>query len=209
MLGVVSADPDDSAGLAMRLARMVADDEVRLGRVRLAELPLGSVRRRVLLSEAEPRLFTGRLRDELDPWGTASGDAALLDAVDVAAAGDVLEALPEGLQAEVDEAGRGFSGGQRQRLALARALVADSEVLVLVEPTSAVDAHTEAQIADRLRAARRGRTTVVTTASPLLLDRCDEVALLVAGRVVVTGTHRELLASHPGYRETVTRGDDA
>ena len=123
----------------------------------------------------------------------------------MASAGDVLEALPEGLDAQVDEAGRGFSGGQRQRLALARAVLADSDVLVLVEPTSSVDAHTEVLVAARLQAARHGdgrtgdtaRTTVVTSASPLLLDRCDEVAFLVSGRVVATGRHRDLLASHP------------
>ena len=88
---------------------------------------------------------------------------------------------------------------------------------MLVEPTSAVDAHTEILVAQRLRAARHGadssvadrRTTVVTSASPLLLDQCDEVAFLVAGRVVATGTHRrDLLARHPGYRETVTRGEE-
>ena len=125
----------------------------------------------------------------------------------------MLDALPGGLDAEVDEAGRGFSGGQRQRLALARAVVADSDVLVLVEPTSAVDAHTEALVADRLHAARHGdhgaqdRTTVVISASPLVLDRCDEVAYLVDGRVVATGRHRDLLADNPRYRATVTRGE--
>ena len=212
MLGLVSADPDDSAAVALRLGRMTSDDQVSLGGTRLADLPLRTVRRRVLVSEADPRLFTGVLRDELDPWGDVRDDAALLTALDVAAAGDVLEALPEGLDAQVDEAGRSFSGGQRQRLALARALLADSDVLVLVEPTSAVDAHTEVLVADRLRAARHGDdrldppTTVVTTASPLVLDRCDEVAFLVAGRVVATGRHRDLLADHPGYRETVIRG---
>ncbi len=212
MLGLVSADPDDSAAVALRLGRMTSDDQVSLGGTRLADLPLRTVRRRVLVSEADPRLFTGVLRDELDPWGDVRDDAALLTALDVAAAGDVLEALPEGLDAQVDEAGRGFSGGQRQRLALARALLADSDVLVLVEPTSAVDAHTEVMVADRLRAARHGDdrldppTPVVTTASPLVLDRCDEVAFLVAGRVVATGRHRDLLVDHPGYRETVIRG---
>jgi ABC-type multidrug transport system fused ATPase/permease subunit len=215
LMGLVSADPDDSAAVALRLGRMTTDDEVSLGGTRLADLPLRTVRRRVLVSEAEPRLFTGVLRAELNPWGSARDDAALLTALDVAAAGDVLEALPEGLDAQVDEAGRGFSGGQRQRLALARALLADSDVLVLVEPTSAVDAHTEVLVAERLRAARHGDgrldppTTVVTTASPLVLDRCDDVAFLVSGRVVATGTHRELLATHPGYRSTVTRGEES
>ncbi len=103
------------------------------------------------------------------------------------------------------ERGRSFSGGQRQRLVLARALAADPEVLVLVEPTSAVDAHTEARIAARLRAHRAGRTTVVTTVSPLLLDAVDEVAFLVDGRVVATGTHADLLADRPAYRSVVVR----
>ena len=217
LVGLVSADPDESAQVALRLGRLVPGDDsdlVTLGGTRLADLPLATVRRRVLVSEAEPRLFTGALRDELDPWGGA-GDQALLGALHVTAAHDVLDALPDGLDAEVDEAGRGFSGGQRQRLALARAVLADSDVLVLVEPTSAVDAHTEVQVARRLREARHGddrtaddaRTTVVTSASPLLLDRCDEVAFLIGGRVVATGTHRDLLARHRGYRETVTRGE--
>ncbi len=85
-----------------------------------------------------------------------------------------------------------------------RALLADPDVLLLVEPTSAVDAHTEALIAARVRAARRGRTTVVTSTSPLLLDQADEVAYLVDGRVVATGTHPELLAD-PGYHGLVFR----
>jgi ABC-type multidrug transport system fused ATPase/permease subunit len=90
---------------------------------------------------------------------------------------------------------------------LARALAADPDILVLVEPTSAVDAHTEARIAGRLHEHRRGRTTVVTTASPLLLDHADEVALVEHGKVVVTGTHRELL-DDPRYRRVVVRGED-
>ena len=89
------------------------------------------------------------------------------------------------------------------------ALAADPEVLVLVEPTSAVDAHTEARIASRLRAHRAGRTTVVTTASPLLLDAVDEVAFLVGGRVVAVGTHEQLLETVPAYRAVVVRDVDA
>ncbi len=220
LTALVSAEPDSSAAVALRLGRLAeaADGHaVTLGGVRLKDLPLAGVRERVLVSEAEPRLFTGTLRDELDPWGRVGNDAALMAGVTVAAAADVLEALPDGLDAEVEEAGRGFSGGQRQRLALARAMLSDSDVLVLIEPTSAVDAHTEVLVAQRLHDARHGptrtshgpRTTVVTTASPLLLEACDHVAFLVAGRVVATGTHRDLLTGHPDYRDTVTRGEDA
>ena len=98
--------------------------------------------------------------------GTATQDD-LLRVIATADAHDVLDSVPDGLAGELPEKGRSLSGGQRQRVALARALLVDPEILVLVEPTSAVDAHTEARIAARLADARRGRTTLVVTASPL------------------------------------------
>ena len=184
-----------------------------LGDVRLADLP----RRRPCAagsSSARPTRCSspGTLRRELDPWGRANGDDARSStAVAVANAEDVLEALPEGLDATVDERGRSFSGGQRQRLVLARALLSDAELLVLVEPTSAVDAHTEARIArPAARGARRhGRPSIVTT-SPLVLDQADRVVLVEDGRVVAEGTHRELLRDERRLpRDVVTRGEDA
>ena len=109
------------------------------------------------MSEAEPRLFTGALRDELDPWGTGRRRRrAARGAGRGRGATTSLEALPDGLDAQVDERGRAFSGGQRQRLRWPARCSPTREVLVLVEPTSAVDAHTEARIAQRLRAARHG-----------------------------------------------------
>jgi ABC-type multidrug transport system fused ATPase/permease subunit len=205
---LVSSRPDEAAAIADRLGRFGDDDGVVLGDVRLADLPIDLVRRRIVISEADPILFSGLLRAELDPWGRAADDAELLDAISVANAEDVLEALPAGLDTLIDERGRSFSGGQRQRLVLARALLSRAEVLVLVEPTSAVDAHTEARIALRLREARAGRTTVIVTTSPLVLDQADRVAYVEDGRVVAEGRHRELLKSRPDYRETVTRGED-
>jgi ABC-type multidrug transport system fused ATPase/permease subunit len=207
LTAVVAGVPEQASAIADRLGRFADGDGVWLGGVALRDLPLDVVRRRVLVSEHDPRLFTGRLADELDPTGSAPADR-LPAAIHTASAEDVLEALPDGLATEVAERGRSFSGGQRQRLVLARALVADPEILVLVEPTSAVDAHTEARIADRLVAARQGRATVVCTTSPLLLDRADKVALVVDGRVVAQGTHRELLDAEPRYRAVVTRGEE-
>jgi len=131
----------------------------------------------------------------------------LADALHVASASDVIEALPGGLDEVVEERGRAFSGGQRQRLALARALLAAEEVLVLIEPTSAVDAHTEMAIAGRLKDARVGHTTVVVTSSPLLLDACDQVAFFDGEQLVATGTHRTLL-EREDYKSTVLRGED-
>jgi ABC-type multidrug transport system fused ATPase/permease subunit len=205
LTAVVSDVPDETAALADRLGRF-AEGPATLDGVPLSDLEREFVRRAILVSDSSATLFSGRLRDELDIRGTASDDD-LLAAVATASAEDVLETLDGGLEARVEERGRSFSGGQRQRLVLARALAADPDILVLVEPTSAVDAHTEARIAGRLQAQRRGRTTVVTTASPLLLDHADEVALVEAGRVVRVGKHRDLLED-PRYRRVVVRGED-
>ena len=205
---VVTPSPDEGARLADRLGRFADDGLVTFGGVPVDSLPVAVMRRRVVVSETDPLLFAGPLREELDPWGRA-GDAELLEAIAVADAADILESLPEGLDGHMEERGRSFSGGQRQRLTLARALLADAEILVLVEPTSAVDAHTEARIARRLREARRGRTTVVVTGSPLVLDQADRVVFLEDGRVAATGTHRELLESSAAYTDVVAREDAA
>jgi ABC-type multidrug transport system fused ATPase/permease subunit len=205
LTAVVSEVPDESAALADRIGRF-ADGPALLGGVSLSELERGFVRRAILVSDANATLFSGRLRDELDVRGNTS-DEDILAAVATASAEDVLETLDDGLESEVEERGRSFSGGQRQRLVLARALAADPDVLVLVEPTSAVDAHTEARIAQRLVEHREGRTTVVTTASPLLLDRADQVALLQRGQVVAVGRHRDLMEDER-YRRIVARGEE-
>jgi ABC-type multidrug transport system fused ATPase/permease subunit len=201
---VVSAVPQEGVELVDRLGRFVHDDGVLLGGVPVGGLPIEVVRRRIVVSETDPMLFSGPLQEELDPWGRAS-ETEVLAAIAVANAEDVLDALPERLAGLVEERGRSLSGGQRQRLVLARALLADAEILLLVDPTSAVDAHTEARIARRLREARRGRTTVVLTASPLVLDQADRVVFLEDRVVEAIGTHRELLRSAPAYRATVTR----
>ncbi|CAN5328463.1 ABC transporter ATP-binding protein [soil metagenome] len=203
---IVSEQPDQSGAVADRLGKF-APGHVTLDGVPLADLPTPVVRRRVVVSDTASTLFSGTLRSELDVRGEAT-DEQLQVALTAASADDVLVGLPGGLDATVEERGRSFSGGERQRLVLARALVADPDVLVLVEPTSAVDAHTESRIAERLRAVRHGRTTVVVTTSPLLLDRVDRVAFIREGTVVAEGTHRELLDTTPAYRRAVFRGED-
>ncbi|WP_460706035.1 ABC transporter transmembrane domain-containing protein [Luteococcus sediminum] len=197
---------------AERRERIMADDAraeqawgVEADGVDLARIDLDELRRRVLVSDTSSQVFAGTLQTTVDPHGRATRSQAEA-ALHAASAEDVYDALPGGWQGILDERGRGLSGGQRQRLVLARALLAEPEVLVLVEPTSAVDAHTEARIAERVPQYRAGRTTLVTTVSPLWLHHADCVALLVDGKLAATGTHQELLDGHPGYRDVVARG---
>ncbi|MGA8114701.1 MAG: ABC transporter ATP-binding protein, partial [Actinocatenispora sp.] len=213
LTAVVAAGTVDGAELADRLGRY-AEGDVYFRGVRLDRLPVAEVRQRILVSDTGSRLFAGVLRDELDPVGTATG-ARIGAALDAASGADILAGLPDGLDTAIEERGRSFSGGQRQRLVLTRALLVDPEVLVLVEPTSAVDAHTEARIAERLATFRSGgtdvsgapsgRTTVVFTQSPLLTARADTVCFVRDGRVVAAGPHAELMATVPAYRATVLR----
>ncbi|MFL6023195.1 MAG: ABC transporter transmembrane domain-containing protein [Marmoricola sp.] len=206
LTAVVSDPAADAAAVVDRLGRF-SEGDVIWGGVRLDALPRALVRERIVVSDTSAILFAGRLADQIAgiPVADPDRDARLAQALYAAAAADVLEALPEGLETIVAEKGRSFSGGQRQRLILARALARDPEVLLLVEATSAVDAHTEARIAERLIGSRAGRTTVVTTSSPLMLSRADVVVFLEDGVVVAEGRHSELLGSCPAYRGVVTR----
>ncbi|MEQ4716831.1 ABC transporter ATP-binding protein [Nonomuraea sp. B19D2] len=203
LTAIAANAPEDAIAIADRLGRY-ADGDVMFGAAELSTLPIEEVRSRILVADNSARLFSGRLRDELDVRGEAS-DEELRQALHAACAEDIVEALPDGLSSMVAEGGREFSGGQQQRLRLVRALLADPEVLILVEPTSAVDAHSEARIAERLAKARAGKTTLVCTTSPLVLDRTDHVVYVEDGRVLAEGTHRQLLDDSPEYAATVTR----
>ncbi|MBM7849242.1 ABC transporter transmembrane domain-containing protein [Arthrobacter roseus] len=208
---VVSGDPAHSAELATRLGRfddlVLSEAEVRWGKELLHHVPLEEIRQRIVVSEASPQLFTGTLRSQLDPYGKHDDDA-ILAALDAASAIDIIDGLENGLDEEVTERGRSFSGGQRQRLVLARALLTEAEALVLIEPTSAVDAHTESRIAARLQGARGGghRITVVVTASPLMLGAVDHVVFLQDGRVAAEGRHEDLIKVSD-YRNVVIRSE--
>jgi ABC-type multidrug transport system fused ATPase/permease subunit len=204
LYALVTETPAAASALADRLGRFVDDPDVLVDGVALRSFALDEVRAHVLVSEIEPRLFSGALRGELDPHG-ARDDADLDAALAAASARDVVEGLAEGLDTWVSERGRSFSGGQRQRLTLARALLADADLLILVEPTSGVDTHTEGRIAASLRAARVGRTTLIATTSPLMLATVDHVLVVVDGVVIAEGTHDELVRSSPRYRAIVLR----
>lgn len=173
--------PSGSADkLADRLGRYV-DCPVSAGtpdrEVPLRDADLAEVRRRIVVAHNQDVLFSGRLSEEvqLDSGDSVRPEVRLEQVLWAADASDVVAGLPNGVHERLTERGRRLSGGQRQRLTLARALSVHSEVLVLDEPTSAVDAHTEARIARRVARLRKGRTTVVITRSPLWAAVADRV----------------------------------
>ncbi|MFI5726996.1 ABC transporter transmembrane domain-containing protein [Streptomyces cyaneofuscatus] len=204
MSALVSARLNEARAVVDRIARFTESDAT-WGDERLSAIDLAEVRRRIVPADNDAHLFSGTIRSAVQALpGQRPEEVAA--AVHTAAADDILDLAPGGLEARLDDQARNYSGGQAQRLRLTRALLADPEVLLLVEPTSALDAHTEAVVAERLCAARQGATTLVVSTSPLMLNRAAYVSYLVDGKVVATGRHTELLASHPGYRALTMRG---
>ncbi|MFF6978942.1 ABC transporter ATP-binding protein [Streptomyces sp. NPDC008343] len=207
LTALAAALPADATAVVDRLGRYVPSTAT-WGEVPLSEIALPQVRERILVADHEADLFAGTLR-ELVAGHADRDESAITQAVYTAVAEDIVRGLPDGLDTPIDAQGRNLSGGQRQRVRLVRTLLADPEVLLAIEPTSALDAHTEARVAERLHSTRRGRTTLVTTTSPLVLARADTVHYLVDGKVAATGTHHELLEEEPGYRSLVARDEDA
>ena len=197
---VVTAETAPALAACERLARY-RDSEAVWGAKPLEEYALAEVRRRIMLLTDEDYLFAETLGATLrvEP-------AAALAAIETACAADVYTALGGSFDARLAEGGQNLSGGQRQRLRLARALAAAPETLLAVEPTSAVDSHTESLIAARVAAVRALTSTLIVTTSPLWLARADRVVWMVQGKVHATGSHAELL-DDPAYRVLTAHGD--
>lgn len=206
LTALVGPDPDVCAQIATRFARFddAAEHEtpVLLNGHPLKEYEHDALRRAIVLSDPTPHIFAGTLRDTLLTRANAS-DEELYALLEVADAHDVLDSLEDNLDSELPEKGRSLSGGQRQRVALARALGTQVDRLILIEPTSAVDAHTEARIAKKITAQRRGRATLFVTASPLLLEHIDYIQVLdEAGVLVGSGTHHDLVSDNSALGNT-------
>ncbi|MET7293057.1 ABC transporter ATP-binding protein [Streptomyces griseoloalbus] len=204
LTGVVTGDPAAAHDLLRCLARESdpAEGVIELDGVPLTDLHPDDVRRAVLVAPHDADLFETSLLDNVR--GAADISATAVEpALAASAADEVARLLPDGADTVLAERGRSLSGGQRQRVALARALAAERPVLVLHDPTTAVDTVTESRIAARLRDLRRGRTTVLVTTSPALLAVTDRVVVLDGGTVTADGRHAELVAADPAYRAAV------
>jgi len=201
----VSENPLISDELCDRLGGYIDADRVTIDDRPLTAFTRTAIRRTIYSQEKEPAILSGTIGSIFAV--PHSGRLSIDQAIDAASARNILDSLEgEGLEAEVVERGRTLSGGERQRLSLARTLFVDAPIVILDDPTSAVDAHTETRIAQRLSEIRNGRTTVVFSNSPLILDRADRVELILNGEKQEQGTHNELLERSQKYRHLVMRG---
>lgn len=206
LVGIVVEDPTDAATL---LSLLTGERRPDGGRVLLRDSPLHDLdihRRRsaLLVNPHHTDLFEGTVRGNIDLLGTLD-EAAIQQVVQAAAVDDIVSLHPDGLDQPVTSGGKTFSGGQQQRIALARALATQAPVLVLHDPTSAVDAVTEQRIAEGITRLRRGRSsTLVITTSPALLARADRVVVIRDGQVVLEGVADDL-ATDVIYQELVLR----
>ncbi|GAA2654384.1 ABC transporter ATP-binding protein [Nonomuraea recticatena] len=205
-VAIAAYQPRAAADLTSILAMNVPPDAyegvVRVGGRETGELSIEAVREHLLVNPYDGEIFAGTLRTNIDPAGAGR---MISEAVEASMLTDVVALHREGLDHGVRDRGANLSGGQRQRLSLARALAADADILVLRDPTTAVDAVTEQLIARNIAKLRRNRTTIVITSSPALLDVADRVLVLDGGVITADDTHRNLLTADENYRLAVAR----
>ncbi|GAA3856997.1 ABC transporter ATP-binding protein [Saccharothrix violaceirubra] len=200
LIGVVARDPADALSLLAVLSRDVdpTAGTVTLDGILLSTVDAAELRAALLVAAHDAELFEGSVLANVRDGGSRVAEALAAARVD-----DVARALPDGLDTTITARGRSLSGGQRQRVALARALAADPPVLVVHDPTTAVDAVTEVALAEGIRRLRAGATTIVVATGPALLAAADRVIFLDTGRVAASGTHADLVTSDDDYRAVV------
>ncbi|HEY3261394.1 MAG TPA: ATP-binding cassette domain-containing protein, partial [Pseudonocardiaceae bacterium] len=172
--------------------------------VDIRELALADLRRVVATAFEDPVLFSASVRENVALGVPDATDDDVRAALRVAHADEFVDALPWGMDTRIGEQGLSLSGGQRQRLALARAVLGRPAVLVLDDPLSALDVHTEAEVERALRRVLHGVTALVVAHRPSTVQLADRVALLAGGRIVATGTHSRLLAENEQYRAVLS-----
>jgi len=203
LVGVTGSGKTTLTALVPRLYDVTAG-RITLDGVDVRELSLGELRRTVATAFEDPVLFSASVRENVAMGAPWASDADVGEALQVAHADEFVDALPWGMDTRIGEQGLSLSGGQRQRLALARAVIGKPAVLVLDDPLSALDVHTEAEVERALRRVLRNVTALVVAHRPSTVQLADRVALLAGGRITAVGTHSELLTSNHDYRKILS-----
>ncbi|WP_447925484.1 ABC transporter ATP-binding protein [Georgenia muralis] len=181
----------------------VTGGSVRVGGTDVRDLDPGELRDRIALVPQRAYLFSGTIASTLRHGSPGASEEQIWAALEAAQARDFVEALPEGLAAPVEQGGTNFSGGQRQRLAIARALLRPADVYLFDDSFSALDYATDARLRAALPAATAGATVLVVGQRVATIRDAAQIVVLDAGRVVGLGTHAELMAGNETYREIV------
>jgi len=203
LVGAVGSGKTTLTSLVSRLYD-VTGGRIVLGGVDIRDLRLDQLRHVVSVAFEEATLFSASVYENLTLGRAGLSDDDVAEAIGVAQAEFVYD-LPFGLETRIGEQGLSLSGGQRQRLALARAVLGRPRVLVLDDPLSALDVHTEAQVEVALRRVLASTTALIVAHRPSTVLLADRVALLVDGRIAAVGTHSELLATVPEYRNLLAQ----
>jgi ATP-binding cassette subfamily B protein len=199
LVGVTGSGKTTLTALVPRLYDVTAGS-VTVDGVDVRDLALADLRRTVATAFEDPVLISASVRENVALGSPGSSDEDVWEALRVARADGFVAALPWGLDTRIGEQGMSLSGGQRQRLALARAVLGRPPVLVLDDPLSALDVHTEAEVETALRQVLGGVTALVVAHRSSTVQLADRVALLSGGRIAVVGEHSDLMAAHPEYR---------
>ncbi len=202
LAGATGAGKTTLLQLVPRLAD-VTQGAVLLDGTDVRRLPLPVLRERVGCAFEDPTLFSASVRENV-AYGAPDADDAVVEAALAMAQAGFVHDLPWGLDTRIGEQGMALSGGQRQRVALARAILARPSLLIMDDPLSALDVHTEAKVTQALRGLLAETTALVVAHRPSTVMLADKVALLRDGVIAAAGTHAHLLASQPRYRELMS-----
>jgi len=202
LVGATGSGKTTLLHLVPRLAD-VTGGRITLDGTDIRELPLPELRSRVGCAFEDPTLFSASVRENVGFGVRYASEAAILAALDAAQAEFVAD-LPWGLDTRIGEQGMALSGGQRQRVALARAILARPQVLLLDDPLSALDVHTEAKVTAALAEVMTTSTALIVAHRPSTVLLADRVALLADGGIAAVGTHSELLATEPRYHDLMS-----
>jgi ABC-type multidrug transport system fused ATPase/permease subunit len=179
------------------------EGEVLVSGVKTTEVPLRALREHIAVVPQEPALFNDTVLNNIRFGREQASDEEVIAAAKQAFAHEFIESFPEKYQQVVGERGVRLSVGQKQRIAIARAILRDPRILILDEPTSALDAKTEAYIAESLKALMKGRTTIVIAHRLSTVRSADNIIVFEQGKVVEQGTHAELLERTAGVYRTL------